>query len=264
MDIRGKVTLITGASEGIGAACAAAFRERGALLALNARSETKLASMSGPDTLILPGDITEPTVQERVVQATVARFGRIDILINNAGAGLYTPSWVAPMEQARALFELNFFAALRMIQLVTPHMRERRSGMIVNISSIAGRITLPWFTLYSASKYALCSLSDGLRMELKSDGIQVITVCPGYVNTGFQSHIIGGKVPPALVSSRRFAIPVEACARAIAQGVERNRRTVMAPRMGWLLVAMARLFPRLVDAQLERIYSRRAEGATVK
>jgi short-subunit dehydrogenase len=256
--------LITGASEGIGASCAEAFRQRGALLALNARSEEKLRRVAGSDALAVPGDITDAGVQQRVVDSVLERYGRIDILLNNAGAGLYSPAWRAPMADSRAIFELNFFAPLGMIQRVAPHMRKQRSGLIINVSSIAGKMTLPWFTLYSAGKYALCSLSDGLRMELDRDGIGVMTVCPGYVNTGFQSHIIGGKVPAAIANSRRFAISPEQCAEAIAKGVEKNRRTVVTPRSGWLLIAFARLFPRLMDAQLGKINSRQAEDPTSK
>jgi len=261
MEIRGKTVLITGASEGIGAACARAFAARGARLALNARSEEKLSAAGHRDSLIVAGDITDSAVQRRLIDESLARFGTIDVLINNAGAGLYSPAWSAPMEDARRLFELNFFAPLALIQLAAPHMRRRQAGVIVNISSIAGKMTLPWFTLYSASKYAVCSLSDGVRMELERDGVRVVTVCPGYVNTAFQSHIIGGKVPATIANSRRFAITMEQCAEAIVAGVEKEKRTVVAPRIGWLLIAFSRLFPRLVDAQLTKINSRHAEGA---
>src|SRR5579862_2767146 len=191
MRIDGKVVLITGASEGIGAACAAAFHKRGARLSLIARSEEKLRKAGGPDALITAGDLTSPEVREQAVAATVARFGAIDILINNAGMGLYDPSWNTPLADARSLFELNFFVPLAMTQLAAPHMRQQGAGVIVNVSSVAGRVTLPWLTLYSASKYALCSLTDGLRMELKKDGIHCMTVCPGYVRTNFQLHSLG-------------------------------------------------------------------------
>jgi len=260
MDVRGKAVLITGASEGIGAACAEAFRRRGALLALNARSEEKLRAVAGAGDLIVPGDITDSGARERVVEATLQRFERIDVLINNAGAGLYWPAWRAPEPETRHLFELNLFAPLGLIQLVVPHMRRERSGIIVNISSIAGKVTLPWFTLYSVSKYALCSLSDGIRMELSRDGIHVMTVCPGYVSTKFQQHILAGSVPPSIARSRRFTISAEQCAEAIARGVEQNKRTVVVPASGWALIALARLFPRLLDAQLARL-ARRSEGA---
>src|SRR5437660_12443669 len=108
-----------------------------------------------------------------------------------------------------------------MVQLVAPAMRRQKRGCIVNVGSIAGKITLPWFTLYSVSKYALGSLTDGLRMELKRDGIHAMTVCPGYVDTGFQNHVIHGSPPAAIGARRKFSITADQCAEAIARGVER-------------------------------------------
>lgn len=256
MQIAGRVALITGASQGIGAACVEAFRRRGARLALTARSEAKLRQVGGDGALILPGDLNIENDCRRVVEETAAKFGAIDILVNNAGVGLYAPAWNAPLSQAREMFDLNFFAPLRMAQLVAPHMRRQRRGTIVNVSSIAGKITLPWFTLYSASKYALGSLTDGLRLELKRDGIQAITVCPGYVDTGFQSHVLAGRPPETMRRGRVFAITAEKCAEAIARGVERNARTVVTPRTGWVLIAIQRLLPSLVDSRLERMQER--------
>jgi short-subunit dehydrogenase len=253
MRIDGKVVFITGASEGIGAACAAAFRKRGARLSLIARSAEKLRAAGGDGAVVTAGDVTVPEIRQAAVAATLDRFGGIDILINNAGMGLYDPAWSTPLPDARSLFELNFFAPLALTQLVVPHMRARSSGVIVNVSSVGGRVTLPWLTLYSASKYALCSLTDGLRMELKKDGIHTITVCPCYVKTQFQNHALGGEPPPKIARSKQFVITPEQCAEAIARGVERGARTVMAPRSGWLLVLAERLFPSLVDARLAAI-----------
>jgi short-subunit dehydrogenase len=251
MTIDGKVVLITGASQGIGAACAREFRNRGARLSLTARSEDKLKEVAGADAVITAGDLTSAAVRSRVVERTMERFGAIDILINNAGAGLYAPAWKAPLDEAHALFELNFFAPLAMIQLVAPHMRERRSGMIVNIGSIAGKVTLPWFTLYSATKYALGCLTEGLRMELAGDGIRTMVVCPGYVKTDFQAHALVGRPPDRLW---RVAITSEQCAQAVVRGVERDARTVVTPAIGWAFIAMQRVFPALVEMQLRRIY----------
>lgn len=252
--VDGKVVLITGASEGIGAACAEAFRRKGARLSLTARSLERLEQVGGGEALVTAGDLSQPELRRRVVGGTLERFGAVDILVNNAGVGLYVPSWRAPMPQVRQMFELNLFAALEMIQLVVPHMRKQGSGVIVNVSSITGKITTPWLTLYSASKYALCSLGDGLRMELQGDGIQVTTVCPGHVLTAFSDHALQGQAPEAVVRARRFSISAEQCAQAIVRGVERGARTVMTPRGGWLVVAAARLLPSLVDAQLARMY----------
>jgi short-subunit dehydrogenase len=251
MTIDGKVVLITGASQGIGAACAREFRSRGARLSITARSEDELKEVAGADAVVTAGDLTSAVVRSRVVERTIERFGAIDILINNAGAGLYAPAWKAPLEEAHTMFELNFFAPLAMIQLVAPHMRERKSGMIVNIGSIAGKVTLPWFTLYSATKYALGSLTEGLRMELAGDGIRTMVVCPGYVKTDFQSHALVGRPPDNLW---RVSITSEQCARAVARGVERDARTVVTPALGWAFIALQRLFPALVERQLIRIY----------
>ena len=250
MRIDGKVALITGASEGVGAACAVEFARAGARLSLVARTEEGLRRAGGPDALITPGDLTSESLRRAVVERTLERYGAIDILINNAAVGFYEPSWSAPMERTRSLMELNFFALLGMIQLVTPHMRARRSGTIVNVGSIAGMMTLPWLTTYSASKSAVASLTAGLRMELKRDNVHAILVCPGYVKTGFQQNVLSGKAPEKVRKSRRFAITAEECAAAIRRGVEANARTVMAPAAGWALVAAMRLFPGIVEQRM--------------
>ncbi len=253
MHLRDKVVIITGASDGIGAACAESFRRRGAMLSLTARSDAKLRAAGGADALITPGDITDANTRERVVSDTIARYGRVDVLVNNAGAGVYTPAWNTDPAHLKSMFDVNFFAAVEMVRLVAPHMRTQRGGTIVNVSSIAGKVTLPWLTLYSASKHALCSFGDGLRMELKRDGIRVITVCPGSVKTEFQSHALAGSPPRCIAARRQLVITAAACAEQIARAVERGGRTVVTPRAGWLFVAAARLLPRLVDSRLERL-----------
>jgi short-subunit dehydrogenase len=254
MRLDGKVAIVTGASEGIGAAVAKGLQQRGAMLSLVARSEDKLRAVGGPDALVTAGDLLDPAIRASAVQRTIERFGRIDVLINNAGAGLYAPSHLTPIEDARRLWDLNFFAPLDLVQRSVVFMKQQRSGVIVNVGSIAGKMTLPWFTLYSASKYALGSLTDGLRMELRTHGIHTMTVCPGYVNTRFQQNVIHG-TPPSLASpARKWAITPEQCADDIIRGIEHGKRTVVTPASGWLLVALERLFPTLVDRQLERVY----------
>jgi NADP-dependent 3-hydroxy acid dehydrogenase YdfG len=237
MRVDGKVVLITGASEGIGAACAAEFARYGAKLSLTARNEAGLARAGGSDALITPGDITQEATRRAAVERTLERFGQIDILINNAGIGLYTPSWRAPMDETRRMWEVNYFALLGMIQEVAPHMRARRSGTIVNVGSIGGKMTLPWLTLYSSTKYAIGSLT--------------------YVKTGFQKNVIGGAPPPDIQRSRKMAITPEQCASDIRRGVERGARTVLSPASGWLLVLLYRLFPgeaqRRMSGMLDRV-----------
>lgn len=253
MRIDGKVVLITGASQGIGAACAAEFARAGGKLSLTARSEERLRQVAPSGALVTAGDVTSDADRRQIVDRTLERFGAIDILINNAGAGLYQPSWKVPMDEVRWLMELNFFAPLALIQLVAPLMRARRNGLIVNVGSVAGKVPLPWMTLYSASKYALGALTESLRMELRRDGIHTMIVCPGYVKTKFQENARGGPIPESVVRTRRFAITAEQCASAIRRGVERDARTVVTPAAGWLLVLAMRLFPRLVEAQMAAI-----------
>ena len=122
--------------------------------------------------------------------------------------------------------------------------------MIVNVGSIGGKMTLPWMTVYSASKYAVGSLTEGLRMELKRDGIRTMLVCPGYVKTGFQQHVTAGEAPEKVKQSRRFAVTAEECAVAIRRGVERDARTVLSPAAGWILVGLMRLFPSVVEGRM--------------
>jgi short-subunit dehydrogenase len=268
MQIPNRVVVITGASEGIGAACAAEFARCGAKLVLTARSESGLRKAAeaagvkaegagaraegagGNAALIVPGDITDDGHRRRLVESALDRFGAIDILINNAGLGLYAPAWSVPMEEARRLMELNFFAPLALAQLVAPNMRERGTGLIVNIGSIAGKVTLPWMTLYSVSKYALGSLTEGMRMELRGSGVRTMIVCPGYVKTAFQQHVVSGQAPASVIRGRRFAIEPRECAEAIRRGVERDARTVVTPWSGWALAVASRLFPGLLEARL--------------
>jgi short-subunit dehydrogenase len=252
MRIEGKIVLVTGASGGLGAACAAEFARSGALLSLTARSEAGLAAAARPEDLVTPGDVTLEADRRRVFERTLERFGRVDILVNAAGRGLYRPSWQTPLADARALMDLNFCAALAMTQLVVPGMRERREGVIVNVGSVASRVNLPWLPLYSASKSALDSLTRSLRLELKRDGVHAMLACPVYVRTAFQQHAEGA--PPAKIrSGMRFAVSAAECAAAIRRGVEREARTVMSPRSGWLLVAAMRLLPGLVESRLAEI-----------
>jgi short-subunit dehydrogenase len=250
MRIDGKVVLITGASEGIGAACASEFARAGARLALTARNRAALEKAGGRDALLIPGDLTDEAARREIVERTIEGYGAIDILINNAGLGTYQPSWNIPMDDARRLMELNFFALLGLTQLAVPHMQARGRGMIVNVGSIGGKVVLPWMTVYSASKYAVGALTEGMRMELRPYGISTMIVCPGYVRTGFQQHVIAGKAPAPVERGRRFAITAAQCATAIRRGVQRDARTVVTPGAGWILIALARLFPSIVQARM--------------
>lgn len=253
LNFKDKVVMITGASEGIGAACVEALRARGARLSLNSRSVGKLAAIATPADLATPGDITLSSTRESFVTGTLERFGRIDVLINNAGHGIYGPVSASPEAATRALFELNLFAPLFLTQLVVPHLRAHRSGMVVNIGSIAGKVTLPWMPVYSASKFALGSLTDGLRAELALEGIHAMLVCPGYVKTDFQAHAPSQPPPGSVASAKRFAITPAQCAADILHGMERRANVVMTPRWGSVLVGLSNHFPNFIASRMNRI-----------
>ena len=248
----GKVALITGASDGIGAHLALALRRRGVKLSLTARREWKLREVGGPDAAITAGDLTEEAIRESAINKTIDRFGRVDLLINNAGRGLYFRASDTPMDEARRLMELNFFAPAALAQLAIPYLK-KVGGTIVNVSSIAGQMSLPWLPFYSASKSALASLTSSQRMELKREGVHAMCVYPGYVKTDFQDHAEGPKPPHRVVRGKRFAITPEQCAESILKGIERRKRTVVTPPIGWVLVWLNRFFPGLIESRMEMV-----------
>jgi short-subunit dehydrogenase len=248
----GKVVIVTGASAGIGASLVTSLRRRGARIALTARNESKLRTLAGADDLVIAGDLTDDRVRTNVVERTIERWGRLDVLINNAGRGSYYSVVNSPLDDARSMFELNFFAPLHLSQLTAPWLI-RSKGTIANVSSIAGQISIPWLPVYSASKFALTSLTSTQRMELRRQGVNVMGVFPGYVDTEFQAHAAGAAPPDKIVKGKRFAVSAEECARAILDGIERRRRMVVTPSLGWLLVGFHRLFPNVVESQMETI-----------
>lgn len=244
MRIEGSNIFLTGASSGIGAALAAEFTRRGARVAAVSRRPVAGVALS------VTADLTVAAERARAAGEVLAELGRVDILVNNAGVGVYGPSWRTPMEDMRRMFELNLFAAVDLTQRFVPGMVERRAGMVVNVASIAAKVTLPWFTLYSASKAAVEAATRGLRMELEGTGAGAMLVCPGYVKTQFQASVLGGHPPQRLAHNRHFSATAEAVARAVAEGVESGARTVLTPAAGWALVAAARLAPGVVDGRL--------------
>jgi short-subunit dehydrogenase len=212
-----------------------------------------------PGELVIVGDLTDAATRRRAILETEAHYGHIDVLVNNAGVGLYSPAWQAPMDQVRRMFELNVFALLEMTQFAVaginaPGMKQRGAGTIVNVSSIGGKVPLAWFTAYTGTKFAVSSITSGLRMELKQYGVHVMDVCPGYVKTGFQQNTLAGEAPAQLWRARRFSITAEQCATALANGVERNQRTVVTPWLGRLLMAGFAVVPGIMEHFMERVY----------
>lgn len=187
----GQIVIVTGASAGIGEAAARRLAGEGATVVLAARRADKLEGLkqeidsAGGRSLAVAGDITSQQDRERLVQETMRAYGRIDGLVNNAGYGQRGPIELVPVEAIRQNFETNLFSLIALTQLVIPIMREQRSGRIVNISSVAGRIARPLSSVYDSTKHALEAISDGLRGELAQFGIKVVVIEPGFIITDF-------------------------------------------------------------------------------
>lgn len=186
-----KVILITGASSGMGKITAEKLAQQGHIVYGAARRVEKMEDLRRQGGFPLSMDVT----QEKEVIAGVSRIieeqGRIDVLINNAGFGLYGSVEDTLIDDARYQFEVNLFGLARLTQAVTPHMRQQRSGTIVNISSMGGKIYMPLGAWYHATKHALEGFSDCLRLELKQFGINVIIVEPGIIQTEFGDVLSG-------------------------------------------------------------------------
>ncbi|RVX41322.1 short-subunit dehydrogenase [Nonomuraea polychroma] len=184
-----KVCLVTGASSGIGRATALELRQAGHIVYGAARRLQPMEELRQAGGHTVAMDITSEEGLGRVVRTVLDEQHRIDVLINNAGIGLPGALEDVPVERARHLFDVNVFGPARLTQLILPHLREQRSGTIVNVSSIAGEIALPLVGWYHASKHALEAYSDSLRQECKPFGIDVVLIQPGIIRTEFEEDM---------------------------------------------------------------------------
>jgi NAD(P)-dependent dehydrogenase (short-subunit alcohol dehydrogenase family) len=181
-----KTVLITGSSTGIGRASALLFHQKGWQVAASMRTPEREQELAKMDRMFCPRlDVTDEASIARAVEETIARFGGIDVLVNNAGYSVFGPFEAAGIDQVQRQFDVNLFGMMHVTRALLPHFRERRSGVIVNVSSIAGRMTFPYMSLYHASKWAVDGFSESLAFELGSLGIRVKIVAPGPVRTDF-------------------------------------------------------------------------------
>lgn len=264
-----KVVLITGCSTGIGRDLAEHLTQSGYVVVATARNVEALANL--PAALKLPLDVTQTDSVHSAVARTLQQFGRIDVLINNAGYALPGALEEISEEQTQQIFEVNVFGALRMIRAVAPHMRQQRSGRVINVSSLAGRLSTPANGAYSATKFALEALSDALRLELAPFGIQVIVVEPGAIQTSFdhtaQLHALpvfsnpSSPYRPLYEKSEQFAAGMrhrqpgpeevsDVIRRAMEAGHPKVRYTAAIPFSGRLVIGLRDLVWDLVARQM--------------
>jgi len=264
---RDKVALVTGGSRGLGLEIARQICGRGGKVALIARDLDELARAKtdldrfATEVLTIQCDLLETAQIQSAVQQTLQRFGKIDILINNAGAIEIGPIEHMQLKDFDRAMRLHFWAPFILYLLVAPHMRAK-GGRIVNISSIGGRIAVPHMAAYSASKFALTGFSDGIRAELARDNIFVTTVTPGLMRTGSQIHAKfkgdhsaeykwfdwSSKIPFASIS-------VERAARKILSACQRGKPALVMPCSAYFIIAANALFPNLT-ARVMKIMNR--------
>jgi short-subunit dehydrogenase len=261
MDIAGKIVVVTGASMGIGEAIARIFADHGATVVMLSRDAGRVEAARsrighGERTLALACDVRHREDVDRAIGLTLHHFKRIDVWVNNAGHGLLDS--VAQMEMAacREMFDTNLFGAIGAMQAVIPIMRQQSgrqqlAGTIINISSVAGHIPVPFHAAYSATKFALNAIGKAAAVELKKDGIHVLTVCPGRVRTPFSENAVQGNEVKRLGSAR--GISADRVAQATMRGYLKQKREVIVPWTMHIPVKVYQLFPGLVEWAMSRM-----------
>jgi len=258
-DPRGRVALVTGASSGIGAATARVLAGAGLRVALCARRKDRLEHLAteltarGGVVSAHAVDVTDALAVRAMVDEVVARWGRLDVLVNNAGRGFSATVEQTTAEELRALMELNVVAALGATQAVLPIMRRQGSGHIINISSVVGRRSVPYRAAYSATKFALGALSEALRVELTGTGIRVTLVYPIRTAQTEFSQAEVQKVPSRPMGPVQSA---ERVARSILRCVRRPRPEVYPYWPVRILAVMSVIAPGLVDRGMRRVLQR--------
>lgn len=257
-DLRDRVVLITGASSGIGRACAAAFHAAGAKVVLTARSAERLEqvgeALGEERVLIVPGDITDASHRATLIQIGRATFGRVDVLINNAGWASFGTVEKTPVEHIQAMLQLNFVAPIALIQAVLPEMRSRREGQIVNVASVVGHQPMPWMTVYSATKSALLALSTGLRLELRGTGVDVIAVAPSSTRTDFFQ--VAGTIDARATRVAETQYTPERVAAAIVRACRRRKREIILSAEGKAISLIRRITRRGADRIMYEVAKR--------
>lgn len=269
-----QVVLVTGCSSGIGRATAIEAARRGHEVFATARAEAGVADLQGRDgirTLLL--DVTDRDSIRGAVAAAFERAGRLDALVNNAGYGQYGAVEDVTPEQWRGQFEVNFFGAVETIQAVLPFMRKAGRGTIVNVSSVAGKVSFPFAAPYSAAKHALEALSDALRVEVAPFGIRVAVIEAGPIATKFTERARAGVAPflsrPGPYAAfyggaeramagdfQAGALPPEAVARVIVDAIEAEKPETRyrITRLARALILLRRFLPdRFFDRRMKKI-----------
>ncbi|HQL75746.1 MAG: putative oxidoreductase [Planctomycetes bacterium ADurb.Bin126] len=261
------VAVVTGASSGIGREIAVALAAKGYHVVLAARREDKLSQTAdlcrreharhfagredAASVIAHPADVSVREQVEDLVDSTVRRLGRLDVMVNNAGSGLFGRVHELDESAVRRLFDVNFYGALYGCQAAARAMIPRRSGHIFNVSSVIGRRGTPFHGAYCATKFALCGLTDSLRVEMMPYRIRVTSVLPTLTDTEFFAHSAGRRRPLSEFQKRYGMMSARVVARRIAAAAGRDVPELVFSAGGKLLVVLAVLWPGLVDRMMK-------------
>ena len=255
-----KVAIITGSSNGIGKAVAWALAEKGTRVVLNARNETRLQqtheefTRAGFDCLAIAGDISDFNFCQKLVKATIEQYGRLDILINNAGLSAEGKIEYTRAEVFQKTFEVNILGVIYPTKAAIPHLKETR-GHIIITGSIAGFMGLPEFAAYSGSKMALTALSQSLRIELASSGVHVGLNYVGFVENENKTYLTQeGKVEAMKVRSNFKRMPREQVAAIFLRGIEKRKNIQVLSFLGKTTLLFSRWMPSLFERIMTNRY----------
>lgn len=256
MNPAGRSVIITGASSGIGAATARAFAFAGAHVALAARDAARLAEVARGlpgDPLVVPTDVADAGAVAALVRQTVAAFGGVDIVINNAGVGLAAPIAELSADDLRRAIEVDLIGPLALTQAALPHMLLRGRGQLIYISSVVGLRALPYLGGYAAAKAGLDRVTEALRVEMRDSGVAVTLVRPGSTRTSFADRRLGSGRERRRMNAR--AATPEQVARAIVSAAIHEPRVAYVTWPDRIMALMSLLAPRLVDRALARAFA---------
>jgi short-subunit dehydrogenase len=252
-DLRGKRIILTGASSGIGEALAKVLAREGARLVLAARSEDKLQALAKSlpgESLLVPTDITQDADRQRLLDRAVERFGGVDILINNAGVCSWAHFTDSTEEVMRTVMEVNFFGPADLTQRAIPILSQGEQPAVLNVASMCGRRGMPAFSEYSASKFALCGLTEALRAELVRFGIDALLVVPGLTRSNLAKHYLLSK-GRADIDHERGMEPMYV-AEQIVRSLRKNKtEAVLGGEARWIL-RFNKFLPRFTDWLIAR------------
>lgn len=252
--ISGTTAVITGATSGIGRETALQFAEAGAKVVIAGRREDRLRDLAaligaaGGEALPVRTDVAEESQAANLIEAACARFGRIDTLVNNAGVALAAKFEDQSIEDFRRVMDVNFWGAVHATRAAVPRMKAGGGGVIINVSSILGKRGMPFETAYCASKFALAGFSEALRVELMSEGIDVVSVFPGAVETEIfesASNQTGMEIPAFFPK-----FPAREMARLIVRAARYPQPEIVMALDAVAINAANRLVPSIMDLAL--------------